>query len=130
MINNLALYVLFAPLVAFIILIFFHRVLPRNGDWVSLFAIWSGLAISLYLFFSVMIGHYNPAFSVGFQFNWLAWGDYNLTIGITLDNVSIVMLVVVTLVSALVHLYSVGYMKGDPKYGRFFAYLSIFSFRY
>jgi len=125
---NVSLYILFVPLIAFGIVVFFGKILPRNGDWVSLFAIWSGLALSLYLFVSLVLGNYDPAFSQGLQFNWLAWGDYHLTIGIKLDNVSIVMLVVVTLVSSLVHLYSVGYMKGDPKYGRFFAYLSIFSF--
>ena len=124
----LAIYILLAPLAAFGIVIFFGKMLPRNGDWVSLFAIWSGLALSLYLFANLVLGNYDPAFSQSFQFDWLAWGDYHLTIGIMLDNVSIVMLVVVTLVSSLVHLYSVGYMKGDPKYSRFFAYLSVFSF--
>ncbi|MDP8228728.1 MAG: proton-conducting transporter membrane subunit, partial [Candidatus Electryoneaceae bacterium] len=125
---SLAIYVLLAPIVAFALVIFFGKKLPRGGDWISLFAIWSGLAVSVYLFFSVMISHYDPNFCETFQFNWLIWGDYHLTIGIALDNMAIVMLVVVTLVSAVVHLYSVGYMENDPKYSRFFAFLSFFSF--
>jgi len=125
---SLALYILLAPLAAFTIVIFFGRKLPRNGDFVSLFAIWSGLAASLYLFFTQMLGHYDPNFALNYRFDWLVWGSYTLKIGIALDNMSMMMLVVVTLVSSLVHLFSTGYMKGDPKYHRFFAFLSFFSF--
>ncbi len=126
---SLAIIILLAPLAAFGINIFIgKRFLPRGGDWLSLIAIWGGLILSLYLFFARMLVDYDPNFFHSMQFDWFGWGDYTLRIGITLDNVSIVMLVVVTLISALVHLYSVGYMKGDPKYSRFFAFLSLFSF--
>jgi len=126
---NIAIYILLAPLAAFAIVIFLgKRFLPRGGDWVSLFAIFSGLVLSLYLFFSKMLVDYDPNYFHSMRFDWLRWGDYTLRIGITLDNVSIVMLVIVTLISALVHLYSVGYMKDDPKYSRYFSFLSLFSF--
>ncbi len=125
---TLAVITLIAPIAAFAIVIFLGKRLPRGGDWVSLIAIWGGLIFSLYLFFTEVLGNYDPNLFHSFQFNWLQWGDYHLKIGITLDNVSIIMLVVVTLISALVHLYSVGYMHGDPKYSRFFAFLSLFSF--
>ncbi|MFZ5432340.1 MAG: NADH-quinone oxidoreductase subunit L [Calditrichota bacterium] len=125
---GLSLYILLAPLAAFIIVIFFGKRLPRGGDWVSLFAIWSGLAASLYLLFAKVLTAYSPSFSESYTFDWLVWGDFRLSIGVALDNMSVVMLVVVTLVSAVVHLFSVGYMKGDPRYGRFFSYLSFFSF--
>lgn len=125
---ELAIYILLAPLAAFAIVIFFGKRLPRGGDWVSLIAIWSGLIFSLYLFFTKVIGNYDPNFSMSWQFDWLRWGDYQMRIGILLDNVSIIMLIVVTLISALVHLYSVGYMHGDLKYHRYFAFLSMFSF--
>ncbi|MBM3329140.1 MAG: NADH-quinone oxidoreductase subunit L, partial [Calditrichaeota bacterium] len=124
----LSLYILLAPLAAFGVVIFAGKRLPRGGDWVSLLAIWSGLAGALYLFFTCLLGHYDPAFRVEWSFDWLRWGNYRLAIGIVIDNVALMMLVVVTLVSALVHLYSVGYMHGDPKYHRFFAFLSLFSF--
>lgn len=125
---ELALYILLAPLAAFTIVIFFGKKLPRGGDFISLFAIWSALAASLYLFFTQMIGHYDPHFALSYRFDWLVWGDYKLNIGIALDNMAIMMLIVVTVVSSLVHLFSVGYMKGDPKYSRFFAFLGFFSF--
>ncbi len=125
---EITLYILLAPLVAFTIVIFFGKRLPRGGDFISLFAIWSGLVGALYLFFTQMLTHYDPQFAQLYRYNWLIWGDYRLTVGIMLDNMAIMMLVVVTLVSAVVHLFSVGYMKGDPKYSRFFAFLSFFSF--
>ncbi|MCX6639514.1 MAG: NADH-quinone oxidoreductase subunit L [bacterium] len=124
---SLALVVLLAPLAAFVIQIFVGKRLPRSGDWVSLTAIFGGLAISLYLLIR-MLAAWDPGFSETWQFNWLFYGNYTFKIGINLDNMAIVMLVVVTIVSALVHLFSVGYMHGDPRYSRFFAFLSFFSF--
>jgi NADH-quinone oxidoreductase subunit L len=124
---TLALIVLLAPLAAFTIVIFFGKKLPRGGDWVSLTAIFGGLAISTGLFIR-MLTAWDPAFAATWQFNWLSWGDYTLRIGINLDNMAIIMLMVVTIVSSLVHLFSVGYMHGDKRYTRFFSYLSFFSF--
>ncbi|HEX7343142.1 MAG TPA: NADH-quinone oxidoreductase subunit L, partial [bacterium] len=124
---SLAIIVLLAPLGAFLIQIFFGKRLPRGGDWVSLSAIFGGLAISLGLF-ARMLAAWDPHFAVTWQFDWLAYGDTVFRIGVNLDNMAIMMLVVVTIVSALVHLFSVGYMHGDPRYSQFFAYLSFFSF--
>ena len=54
-------------------------------------------------------------------------GGYGMKIGFLIDSLSVVMMVVVTLISLLVHVYSIGYMRGDPGYVRFFAYLSLFT---
>jgi NADH-quinone oxidoreductase subunit L len=124
---ELALYILLSPLAAFTIVIFFGKKLPRGGDWVSLAAIWSGLAASLYMLVD-HIAHFDAAYSTTSVTQWLNWGPFHMNIGINLDNMAVIMLVVVTLVSSLVHLFSTGYMKGDPRYHRFFAYLSFFSF--
>ncbi len=58
-----------------------------------------------------------------------AWGpaDWGLTLGLLIDSLSVLMMVVVTSVSLLVHIYSIGYMHDDPGYVRFFAYLSLFT---
>ena len=93
---ELALYILLAPLAAFTLVIFFGKKLPRGGDWISLAAIWSGLAASLYLLFGHVFSNYDPNFSTGFSFDWLTWGRYHLNVGINLDNMAVVMLVVVT----------------------------------
>ncbi len=54
-------------------------------------------------------------------------GDFGMKIGFLIDSLSVVMMIVVTLISLLVHVYSIGYMRGDPGYVRFFAYLSLFT---
>ena len=123
----IAIIILLAPIAAFTIVIFLGKRLPRGGDWVSLAAIFLGLILSFYLFAKMLIAG-DPHFALTWQFSWLFFGDYTFTVGINLDNMAIMMLVVVTVVSSLVHLFSVGYMHGDVRYSRFFAFLSFFSF--
>jgi len=116
------------PLAAFFINIAVGKRLPRKGDWVSLGAIAIGLAISIGIFHEVFRA-YDPNFKYHVTFPWLDLGGrFVIKGGILIDNVTAVMLLVVTGVSALVHLFSVGYMHGDPRYSRYFAFLSIFSF--
>ncbi|OGR16005.1 MAG: NADH-quinone oxidoreductase subunit L, partial [Deltaproteobacteria bacterium RIFOXYD2_FULL_66_9] len=116
------------PLLSFFINIAVGKRLPRKGDWLCLGTIAIGLAISIGIFYEVFRA-YDPNFRYHVVFPWLTVGDRALlNTGILIDNVTAVMLLVVTIVSTLVHLFSIGYMHGDPKYNRFFAYLSIFSF--
>ncbi len=115
------------PLAAFAIQIFFGKRLPRQGDWVVVGAMFIDLALALWIFYTVLSA-YDPGFRVAYQFDWLLLGNQNFPLGFALDNVTAVMLVVVTLVSSLVFLYSTGYMNGDPRYSRYFAYLSLFAF--
>lgn len=66
---------------------------------------------------------------VAFNMPWLRFTDtLHVDMGILLDPISVMMLIVVTTISFMVHLYSIGYMKGDDGFNRFFAYLSLFSF--
>ena len=60
--------------------------------------------------------------------DWISIGKITISMGFYLDSVTVIMLIVVTLVSSLVHIFSIGYMHGDPRYPRFFSYLSLFSF--
>ncbi len=116
------------PLLAFFVNIAVGRRLPRKGDWVSIAAIGAGLAMSIAIFFEVFRIH-DPNFKYHIVYPWLdIGGRFVVKAGILVDNITAVMLVVVTGVSTLVHIFSVGYMHGDPRYSRFFAYLSIFSF--
>ncbi len=118
----------FLPLLSFFVNIAVGKRLPRKGDWVSLATIGAGLVMSIVIFFEVF-RIYDPNFQYHVVVPWLSLGDrFVINAGILIDNLTAVMLVIVTLVSFLVHLFSVGYMHGDPKYSRFFAYLSIFSF--
>ena len=59
---------------------------------------------------------------------WLRFSQMDVDFGILLDPISVMMLVVITTISLMVHIYSIGYMKGDPGYSRYFTFLSLFSF--
>ncbi|OIP33444.1 MAG: hypothetical protein AUK27_10515 [Deltaproteobacteria bacterium CG2_30_66_27] len=116
------------PLASFFINIAVGKRLPRKGDWLCLATILAGLAMSVGIFLEVF-SSYDPNFQYHVVTPWLSVGDrFTLNVGILVDNVTAVMLLVVSGVSTLVHLFSIGYMHGDPRYSRFFAYLSIFSF--
>jgi len=118
----------FLPLLSFFINIAVGKRLPRKGDWVSLATIAAGLAMSIGIFYEVFRA-YDPNFKYHVVLPWIGVADRAVfNMGILIDNLTAVMLLVVTGVSTLVHLFSIGYMHGDPRYNRFFAYLSIFSF--
>jgi NADH-quinone oxidoreductase subunit L len=118
----------FLPLMSFFINIAVGKRLPRKGDWLSLATIATCLAMSIGIFYEVFQA-YDPNFKYHVVLPWLGITDRAVfNTGILIDNLTAVMLLVVTIVSTLVHLFSIGYMHGDPRYSRFFAYLSIFSF--
>ena len=61
-------------------------------------------------------------------YQWLEIGSYSFNIGLLIDNLTASMMVVVTFVSLMVHIYTIGYMHDDPGYHRFFSYISLFTF--
>jgi len=73
------------------------------------------------------LGHVAAAGPQQVTLDWLHVGPIQIDVGVLLDNLSGLMLVVVSLVSLLVQIYSIGYMKGEIGYGRYFAYMSLFS---
>lgn len=115
------------PLSAFVIQILLGDKLPRDGDWVSIAAIAGSFTISL-MIFTDLLGTYSPEWNGAFHYTWINLETFNITMGIYIDSLTAVMLMVVTGVGGLIHLYSVGYMEGDPGKYRFFAYLSLFTF--
>ena len=117
---------LFLPLLASITSGFFGKYLgDRNSEIVtSLFVSISAL-LSIILFYQVIINGYENNVVVA---TWINSGTLDVNWSIKVDALSSVMLVVVTLVSALVHIYSIGYMSHDPHKPRFMAYLSLFTF--
>ena len=72
-----SLYILFLPLLAFVIQIFFGKKLPRQGDWVSILAIVSSLALAIIMFLS-MISSYDPNFKQEASFTWIDMGEFKL----------------------------------------------------
>jgi len=119
--------ILCLPLAAFVIQLAIGRRLPRQGDFISIGAIFIGLALALKLFARTILGS-GAELPYVWEFDYLTLGAFRITMGMWVDELTVCMLVVVTLVSSMVHLYSAGYMHGDPRYTRYFAYLSLFSF--
>ena len=123
---GLALTILGAPLVGFVIQFFLGRRLPGQGAWLTVATIFASF-VSAVVIMASQLGGADP-----FHISW-AWFDPSggggtpWTVGIHIDGLTAVMLVVVTLVAFLVHLFSTSYMKGDPKYYLFFAWLQMFS---
>jgi len=119
--------ILFLPLAAFVVQIFIGKRLPKQGDWVSVSAVVITLCLALAMF-GMMLFLHKADFHVEKTWEWFNLGHMSVKLGVLIDNITIIMLVVVALVSSLVHIYSIGYMKGDPRYSRYFAYLSLFTF--
>ena len=61
-------------------------------------------------------------------YTWLTSGDYSFEVGFLIDSLTVTMMLVVTFVSLMVHIYTIGYMQDDPGYNRFFSYISLFTF--
>ncbi len=124
---KLALFIWLLPLAAFVINILIGKRLPRKGDWLSVGAIGISFILSLIMLYRVLVD-YDPNFLVQGSVPWIDLGVLKLNMGLYLDNLAVIIVTAVSTVSFLVHVYSIGYMEGDPLYNRFFAYLSLFSF--
>ena len=122
-----ALAILGLPLLSYVLIFFFGKKLPRKGDFigVTFMGIAELLAIRIFITFW-KIG--DPSYRVEKAITWLDLGGFRIDAGVLVDGMTAVMLMVVCTVSFLVHLYSVGYMHGDRRYERFFAFLGFFTF--
>jgi NADH-quinone oxidoreductase subunit L len=117
---------LFLPLLASIISGFFGKFIgDRNSEIITSLFVSISAIISLILFYNVIVNNYESNVVIA---TWINSGTLNVNWSIKVDALSSVMLVVVTLVSLLVHIYSIGYMSNDPHKPRFMAYLSLFTF--
>ncbi len=123
--QKLYLLVPLAPLFGAMIAGLFCRVIPR---WVAHTSTIAGVAIafitSLFIFQDVQAGN---TFN-GTVYTWMTSGDYRFEVGFLIDTLTTTMMLVVTFVSLMVHIYTVGYMHEDPGYNRFFSYISLFTF--
>lgn len=125
---NLALFILFLPLLSFVLQIFFgRRFEEKKGEWVSVGLQFVTLILSLVMFV-MMLSRGDPNFSIELHQSWLDLGVFKIDLGIYIDNITVIMLVVVALISSLVHLYSTAYMAGDVRFSRYFGFLGIFTF--
>ena len=112
------------PLVSFLILGLFGHWIKDNAHLVAVPAVLVSWLLSLLVFFDVANGH-QTSFPL---YTWLTSGMLDIHIGFSIDRLTAVMLLLVTTVSSLVHIYTIGYMRGDPGYARFFSYIALFTF--
>jgi NADH-quinone oxidoreductase subunit L len=127
-------FILIIPIATFLLLGFFYnRIKPAVSGWIGVTALSVVAGLSYYTayqyFFNVgkIDGKFQTFF--GFQANWMNFTEnLRIDMGILLDPISIMMLVVVSTISLMAHIYSRGYMKGDRGYTKFFAFLSLFTF--
>jgi NADH-quinone oxidoreductase subunit L len=112
------------PLASFLIVGIFGHWIRDKAHLVAVPAVVLSWAISVLAFLDVADGHH----STFHLYTWLTSGMLDIHIGITIDRLTSVMLLLVTTVSALVHVYTIGYMQGDPGYARFFSYIALFTF--
>ena len=111
------------PLVAFVLITFWGNRLPGRGAFVSIAAIVLAAAAGLRVLAEVAGGA-----RADVTYTWAVLGTGPLRVGFLVDPLSAVMLAMVGVVASLITIYSLGYMQGDPRYSRFFAYFSLFQF--
>jgi NADH-quinone oxidoreductase subunit L len=114
------------PAISFVIILFFGHRLPKKGAEVGIAALGISFVIAL-LGALEWIGKDAPREAVRHHHTWLKLGGVDIGAGIHIDGLAVMMLVVVTFISLMVHVYSTGYMHGDRRYTYFFAALSLFT---
>jgi NADH-quinone oxidoreductase subunit L len=114
------------PLVGAIVAGLFGRFVGRTGaHWITIL----GVAASCVGSFYVLNGLLNGAEAYnGNVYTWLTVDGLDVSVGFMVDKLTAMMMVVVTFVSLMVHIYTIGYMAEDPGYQRFFSYISLFTF--
>ena len=123
--QTLYLIVPLAPLAGAIIAGLFGKWVGRTGAHLATIAgVTVSLIASVLVFQDVLAGH---TFN-GTVYTWMVLGDLRFEVGFLIDSLTALMMLVVTFVSLMVHIYTIGYMHDDPGYQRFFSYISLFTF--
>jgi NADH-quinone oxidoreductase subunit L len=115
----------FAPLIACIVAGLFGKKIGRSGaHWLTILGVLVSFIASCVVFADVLKGN---TFN-GPLYTWMVSGGIRFEVGFLIDTLTVTMMLVVTSVSLMVHIYTVGYMHDDPGYQRFFSYISLFTF--
>lgn len=116
----------FLPLVAFVIAFLCRRWIgDRGAQFITCAALIASAVMACMLFIDVNLGDNEHVVTL---MPWITSGQFSVDWALRFDSLSVVMICVITIVSACVHVYSVGYMSHDPAKGRFMSYLSLFTF--
>ena len=124
--ETLAPFVLLSPLAGFLVNALFGRLLPRRVvGWIGAGSVGIGFIFSLNLLLQLLTGAHSLDQT---YFTWWQSGDFSVPFNLYVDRLSTLMILVITGVGFLIHVYSIGYMREDPGYSRFFAYMNLFVF--
>lgn len=125
--TTLYLTIALAPLAGSLIAGFFGKTIGRRGAHTVTIL---GVAVSALLSLKVLYGFWTGTAEIYHQniYTWLTMGGLDFSVGFLVDSLTALMLVVVTFVSLMVHIYTIGYMQDDDGYQRFFSYISLFTF--
>src|SRR6187397_786976 len=123
------------PMLGFLVTAVVGRRLGKQAHWVPVIAIFAVWVAAMMLVVNVLSGAApllpGSEDSHGYVVNWFTWipaGNFVVNVGFVVDALTASLLIVVTTIGLLVHVYSIGYMSHDPGYWRFFAYLNLFMF--
>jgi NADH-quinone oxidoreductase subunit L len=114
------------PAVSFVVILLFGKRLPRQGDLVGIGAVGVSFVMSV-IVAGQWIGRDEPRAAVEHSHTWLQSNGIQFDSGTYVDGLTVMMLLVVTFISLMVHIYSTGYMHGDRRYTYFYAALSLFT---
>ncbi len=117
--------ILLLPVASCVLITLGLRLLPRLSGYLTILCIGATFVLSLWALKAVDANHGAPLNYSAHQ--WLSFPGFRFNLGVRIDGLTAVMLVVVTSVSTLVQVYSQGYMAGDPGYGRYYAFMSLFT---
>jgi NADH-quinone oxidoreductase subunit L len=120
--------VLILPLIGFVVTAAIGRRLDREAHWIPVGIVVLSWALAMVVCFAALSGALGPGGHHVELFEWIPAGNFTVTAGLFVDNLTACLLIVVTTIGMLVHVYSIGYMAHDPGYWRFFAYLNLFMF--
>ena len=123
-------YAIFLPLVGFLINGLFGKKLQSEAA-VGVFGtatVGAGFIVAAMMFFEMVRTPVHERTHIVHLFQWIAAGNLNVSFSYQIDQLSVVMMLIVTGVGTLIHIYSIGYMHGDPGFARFFAYMNLFIF--
>jgi NADH-quinone oxidoreductase subunit L len=116
------------PLLAAGINLFAGRRLGKGAGWLASAAVTSSFLLAVWAVVELMGAREHERLVIQHLFDWISVGRFSVGADLRLDVLSATMILVVTGIGLLIHVYAVGYMEGDARYGRFFAYLNLFVF--
>lgn len=126
-IHNVALIALLAPLLGSLVAgLFGKKIGVKAAQSVTIAGVAVAFVSSLILLKAILFDHAQTLNET--LYVWGTSGDLTLSVGFLIDQLTVLMMMIVTFVSLLVHIYSIGYMEGDPGVQRFFSYMSLFTF--